>query len=1101
MPPSVLKVFPTNGANNQPLTTRMTLSMSEWPEFATVNATSFFVRPVGGQPIAGKWSCTYTLLNFAPDAPLLPNTTYEIVLPAGGVRDLVGNPVATSFVSTFQTDSGVIGFPGDLTIAPVPPTPLGQATAFSIASSPIPGVNYAWVSGDGVTNAGSSVNHTYATPGRHTVTLRATPSNALYEAENATYGGGVFTGTEHAGFTGTGYADFPAETGAGVFLRFSITALSSGNAHFYFRYANGSGSNRPLQILINGGSSTTLFYPNTGAWTTYGTQTYFNAALTAGINTIEFRATAGSAGANIDSVTVTFPNPQTSTKSFTHIVHRPLTVPAATHSEAMALDPVNGRLWVANPDNDSVTAVDASNLTKIAEFAVGDQPETLDLAPDGTLWVANHGDATISVLSSNGSTVATIALPRASQPYGLVFAPNGSNAFVALQGLGRLVKMNPVSRTVTGSMDLPSDTNGIRPQIRGVAVNGDGTRVYVSRFISPDAHGQVYEVNPSTMSLVRTITLAMDPGPDAPTSGRGIPNYLNAIAINPDGTRLWAPSKKDNIQRGTLRDGNALTHDFSVRAISSSVNLTNGLEIAGERIDYDNRDRAHAVCFSSLGDLAFVSMPGNNHIQVVNTYNGAQVTQMTVQKAPTGVLYDSVHKRLFVLNFLSRSLSVYDVDDLINAQDNVTPQVGSPISLVATDALATNVLAGKQLFYDATSTRLNLEGYMSCASCHLDGGQDGRVWDFTGSGEGLRNTIDLRGKAGISHGRLHWSANFDEVHDFEGQIRDFGAGLGLMENSNFLAGTRSQPLGAPKQGQSVDLDALAAYVASLNKAPSSPFRNTNGTLTADAVLGKQVFEQQNCFACHGGANFTDSDIGGFHDVGTIKPSSGNRLGATLTGIDTPTLRGIWATAPYLHDGSAATLAAVFSNVPPASPHAVTNAVSPAEFSYLLAYLNQIDDTEPAALPASHTNAPTFANFMAAYSAPGESGPFDDADGDGKPNVVEFAAGGTNPILYDDTSALWPFAVAPPSSNVTAFCFTYLRKAGGYWKDGYYRVGELEYRPEASIDLGAWSASLQETENPAGLASPPPGYEWVTYRVTAPPPQNIHGFGRLKIVLP
>lgn len=1101
--PTVLKVFPTNGANSQPLTTRMTLSMSEWPEFATVNSTSFFVRPVGGQPIAGKWSCTYTLLNFAPDEPLLPNTTYEIVLPAGGVRDLVGNAVATQFISQFQTDSGVIGFPGDLQISPVPPTQLGNATAFSLASSPIPGVNYAWVFGDGVTNIGSSVNHTYASPGRYAVTLRATPSNALYEAENATYGGGVFTGTEHAGYTGTGYADFPAATGAGVFLRFNVTALTAGNAHFYFRYGNGSGTNRPLQILINGGSSTTLTFPNTGAWTTYGTQTYFNAALTAGVNTIEFRATMGSAGANIDSVTVTFPNPQTSIKSFTHIVHRPLTVPSATHSEPMALDNAHNKLWVVNPDNDSVTAVNATNLTKIGEYPVGDQPETLDLAPDGTLWVANHGAATISVLNSNGAPVTTIALPRASQPYGLTFTPNGSSAFVALEGLGRLLKLDSVTRTITGSYDFPSDTNGIRPKVRGVAVSGDGTKVYVSRFVSPDTYGQVYEVNAAAMTLTRTITLAIDLGPDAPTSGRGLPNYLNAIAINPDGTRLWAPSKKDNIQRGTLRDGNALTHDLAVRAMSSSINLSTGLEVLSERVDYDNRDRAHAVCFSTLGDLAFVSMPGNNHVQVVNTYNGAQVTQMNVEKAPTGILFDPITKRLYVLNFLSRTLSAFDVEDLINATDNITPSIGSPVSLVASDALASNVLLGKQLFYDATSTRLNLEGYMSCASCHLDGGQDGRVWDFTGSGEGLRNTIDLRGKSGTGHGRLHWSANFDEVHDFEGQIRNFGSGLGLMENTNFNVGTRSQPLGLPKQGFSADLDALSAYVASLNKAPASPYRATNGTLTADGVIGQQLFNQLNCFTCHGGTNFTDSDIGGFHDIGTIKPSSGNRLGAALTGIDTPTLRGVWAGAPYLHDGSAPTLHAVFSNTPPSSPHSVTNQITPTQFAQLIAYLNQIDDIEPAATASTGIGTPTFSNYMAGFSAPGESGPLDDADDDGNPNVFEFATGGTNPTIPDDTSPLWAATMAPANTNTAgSFCFTYLRKTGGYWKDGFYRVGDIEYRPEASTNLNSWSVSIQqETQNPAGLATPPSGYEWVTYRLLTPPPQDVIGFGRLKITIP
>ena len=48
-----------------------------------------------------------------------------------------------------------------------------------------------------------------------------------------------------------------------------------------------------------------------------------------------------------------------------------------------------------------------------------------------------------------------------------------------------------------------------------------------------------------------------------------------------------------------------------------------------------------------------------------------------------------------------------------------------------------------------------------------------------------------------------------------------------------------------------------------------------------------------------------------HDVGTLRTTSGSRLGETLVGVDTPTLRGLWATAPYLHDGTAETLEDVF----------------------------------------------------------------------------------------------------------------------------------------------------------------------------------------------
>jgi hypothetical protein len=84
---------------------------------------------------------------------------------------------------------------------------------------------------------------------------------------------------------------------------------------------------------------------------------------------------------------------------------------------------------------------------------------------------------------------------------------------------------------------------------------------------------------------------------------------------------------------------------------------------------------------------------------------------------------------------------------------------------------------------------------MSCASCHNDGGTDGRTWDLTGMGEGLRNTASLRGRAAMGQGFLHWSANFDELQDFEGQIRTLAGGTGLMSDADFGAGTRSQPLG------------------------------------------------------------------------------------------------------------------------------------------------------------------------------------------------------------------------------------------------------------------------------------------------------------------
>ncbi len=200
---------------------------------------------------------------------------------------------------------------------------------------------------------------------------------------------------------------------------------------------------------------------------------------------------------------------------------------------------------------------------------------------------------------------------------------------------------------------------------------------------------------------------------------------------------------------------------------------------------------------------------------------------------------------LYVNNFMDRSVSAIDLLPLIGFGQTSAPTIQS-LSSVGTEKLPANVLRGKQFFYDARDPRLARDSYMSCASCHNDGGHDGRTWDFTGQGEGLRNTIPLKGRAGMSEGFLHWSANFDEVQDFEGQIRSLAGGTGLMADADFNAGTRSQPLGDKKAGLSADLDALAAYLGSLSTFAPSPYRNADGTLTTAAQAGRTVFLKTNC---------------------------------------------------------------------------------------------------------------------------------------------------------------------------------------------------------------------------------------------------------------
>ena len=68
-------------------------------------------------------------------------------------------------------------------------------------------------------------------------------------------------------------------------------------------------------------------------------------------------------------------------------------------------------------------------------------------------------------------------------------------------------------------------------------------------------------------------------------------------------------------------------------------------------------------------------------------------------------------------------------------------------STVQAEPLFPDVYAGLRVFWDSTDTRMAKSGYLACATCHPDGEHDGLTWDFTARGEGLRNTVELRGGA------------------------------------------------------------------------------------------------------------------------------------------------------------------------------------------------------------------------------------------------------------------------------------------------------------------------------------------------------------------
>ncbi|MEM9555977.1 MAG: Ig-like domain-containing protein [Acidobacteriota bacterium] len=788
--PSVGFHVPQAGRTGYSVDAPISLLIHETLETPTiVNGLTFIVRPLGGAPIAGELIFSFgDILTFTPDAPLQPDTTYEVVLPAGGITDAAGN--------------GMVGY------------------SFTFSTGSTVGGN------------------------------RAPEISALTTSA------------------------YPATPGQSVALTASASDPDSDPIEYRFDFGDGSAS--------------TAWSASASAAHAYAAPGHYEA-------TVQARDTAGSLATRRVTVTALVPP----------------SGPRPTASGPIACDDASRRVWTVNPDADTVSAVHADTLVQDFEVVACDDPRALALDAAGDVWVACHDDDRVVVLDgSSGAELGSIATGAGSAPVGVAAAPDGQSLYVSLQGAGRLARLDRASRQINGDVDLG-------PTPRAVAVTPDGASVLVTRFLSPRDHAEVWQVDAASMALTRTIKLRKFGGEenrDGTASGKGVANYLVGLVIAPDGESAWVASNKPNTERGLLI-ADDLDQDNTVRNIVSRLDLGTGT--LDRAIDLDNSDSASAVAYSPLGDYLFVTLQGNNEVMVLDALAlddasglGSLVTRLGTGLAPQGVCVDGSSERVFVQAFMDREVTTLDAGPLL--RQGTISLARTDVGVVATEPLAPQVLAGKQIFYNAGDPRMSGEGYMSCATCHLDGGHDGRTWDFTGRGEGLRNTTSLRGRGGMAHGNVHWTANFDEIQDFENDIRGAFGGSGFLDDGDFAA--TSNPLGPAKAGLDPDLDALAAYVASLDDAtlPRSPFRN-GASMTAQALAGAAVFEAEGCATCHAGARTTDSTVGTatLHDVGTIRSTSGGRLGGPLPGFDTPTLLGLWNTAPYFHDGSAPRLEDVF----------------------------------------------------------------------------------------------------------------------------------------------------------------------------------------------
>ena len=217
-----------------------------------------------------------------------------------------------------------------------------------------------------------------------------------YQAENATISQGVVE-SNHLGYTGTGFVNY--DNVVGSYVEWTVSAAAAGSASLAIRYSNGTTTNRPMDITVNGALvADELAFNGTTNWDTWQDAT-LTAPLNAGANTVRATATTANGGPNVDRLTVS---------GGTGGDTEPPTVPGNLRSTGVTSSSVS-LAWDPSTDNVGVVAYDVYNGPSLAKSVTGTSTTVTGLAPSTqyAFTVKARDAAGLSSPASNAVTATT----------------------------------------------------------------------------------------------------------------------------------------------------------------------------------------------------------------------------------------------------------------------------------------------------------------------------------------------------------------------------------------------------------------------------------------------------------------------------------------------------------------------------------------------------------------------------------------------------------------------------------------------------------------------------------------------------------------------
>ncbi len=569
-----------------------------------------------------------------------------------------------------------------------------------------------------------------------------------------------------------------------------------------------------------------------------------------------------------------------------------------THSSSLAI--AGTLLYVVNADADSVSVIDTATRQLVREVALG-TPQLRDgaytpsvmpraIAVDGgKLYVTGERAGALFEIDTGSWRVRSLRI--GSEPIGVLVDRDA--IFVAVSQDHAIVKVDRASFTVTARVSVSAEP---------WALAWAHGKLIVSHLLAPD----ITVLDPATLAVaaswaVPAIALR---GNDARLP-HGTPRGFYDLAPRPGSSELWIP----HLLLGTDTAQPAL--DFERTAFPAvSLVRTDGTYRRTLSVDVEAIPRTdgsfgdivsgpHALAFTSDGTYALMVDTNSEDVMVIDarTEVEASLLRPLPGHMPEGIVIAADDKLAYV-----DERNTHDI--AILALNGGSLSVEGTIPRLARDPMPGDLRAGQHLFFSANSDEhpITRNHWIACATCHLEGRSDAVSWKFT---QGPRDTPS---NAGGTQGTGFLFRTGDRT-----AIADYWQTIDLEQGGRF-----------DRTAQADLLASLAAFVDRGLPAPIPP--------TTDPVLvarGKQLFEDPavGCATCHYGPRLTDSGAGNasldlagpvlLHDVGTcgaddVAHPDRDGHAREACKFDTPSLTGIASSAPYLHDGRAATLADVLA---------------------------------------------------------------------------------------------------------------------------------------------------------------------------------------------